>query len=257
MGLVDFVSALFKDNPYFGAGFGLVGLGSALAVARKGSQYGMILFRRHYMMTLEVPSKDKSYQWLLQWISSHGTRTQHLSVETTFSQSDMGKVSTQFDFIPSPGTHFFRYNGTWIRVERTREKQMVDLQTGTPWESVTLTAIGRNRDVYFNILEQARKLALLQSEGKTVMYTARGAEWRQFGYPRNRRPLNSVILDTGIGEHILTDVLEFINNSKWYMDRGIPYRRGYLLHGPPGCGKSSFITALAGKDTFYHNIGRI
>lgn len=28
---------------------------------------------------------------------------------------------------------------------------------------------------------------------------------------------------------------------------GIPYRRGYLLHGPPGCGKSSFITALAGE----------
>lgn len=27
---------------------------------------------------------------------------------------------------------------------------------------------------------------------------------------------------------------------------GIPYRRGYLLHGPPGCGKSSFISALAG-----------
>ena len=27
---------------------------------------------------------------------------------------------------------------------------------------------------------------------------------------------------------------------------GIPYRRGYLLHGAPGSGKSSFITALAG-----------
>ncbi len=27
---------------------------------------------------------------------------------------------------------------------------------------------------------------------------------------------------------------------------GIPYRRGYLLHGPPGSGKSSFIQALAG-----------
>lgn len=31
---------------------------------------------------------------------------------------------------------------------------------------------------------------------------------------------------------------------------GIPYRRGYLLHGPPGCGKSSFITALAGELEF-------
>lgn len=29
--------------------------------------------------------------------------------------------------------------------------------------------------------------------------------------------------------------------------QGIPYRRGYLLYGPPGCGKSSFITALAGE----------
>jgi chaperone BCS1 len=28
---------------------------------------------------------------------------------------------------------------------------------------------------------------------------------------------------------------------------GIPYRRGYLLYGPPGSGKSSFIQALAGE----------
>ena len=33
----------------------------------------------------------------------------------------------------------------------------------------------------------------------------------------------------------------------WYVERGIPYRRGYLLHGPPGSGKTSFITALAGE----------
>lgn len=34
-------------------------------------------------------------------------------------------------------------------------------------------------------------------------------------------------------------------NSNFF--KGIPYRRGYLLHGPPGCGKSSFIMALAGE----------
>lgn len=32
-----------------------------------------------------------------------------------------------------------------------------------------------------------------------------------------------------------------------YFYAGIPYRRGYLLYGPPGCGKSSFITALASE----------
>lgn len=246
MGFKDFVTSLFADNPYFSAGFGLVGVGTGLAIAKKGSQFGMIMFRRYYMMTLEVPSKDKSYQWLLQWISTYGTRTQHLSVETTFTQTEVGRISTTFDFIPSPGTHFFRHKSTWIRVERTREKQMVDLHTGAPWESVTLTALGTNRNVYFEILDEARKLALQKTEGRTVMYTAMGSEWRPFGYPRKKRPISSVVLDRSIEEHILNDVREFIGNPKWYVDRGIPYRRGYLLHGPPGCGKSSFITALAG-----------
>ncbi len=242
---MDFVASL-KDNPYFGAGFGLVGVGTLLALARKGSQFGMVMFRRHCMMTLEVPSKDKSYQWLLHWIETHGTRTHHISVETTFSQNETGKISTNFDFMPSPGTHFFRYGSTWIRVERTREKQMVDLHSGSPWESVTLTALGTKRNVYMDILAEARAMALQRQEGKTIMYTAMGAEWRQFGYPRKRRPISSVILDTGISERILEDVRDFNDNPKWYMDRGIPYRRGYLLYGPPGCGKSSYITALAG-----------
>ncbi|KAI4466112.1 bcs1 aaa-type atpase [Holotrichia oblita] len=93
-------------------------------------------------------------------------------------------------------------------------------------------------------------MALKKHEGKTVMYTAMGSEWRPFGHPRKRRPINSVVLDQGVSERILRDCKEFISNPTWYMDRGIPYRRGYLLHGPPGCGKSSYITALAGELEF-------
>ncbi|KAL8453282.1 hypothetical protein Emag_001948 [Eimeria magna] len=51
----------------------------------------------------------------------------------------------------------------------------------------------------------------------------------------------------GVAESILADVRRFLSSSSWYLDRGIPYRRGYLLHGPPGCGKSSFVMALAGE----------
>ena len=161
-------------------------------------------------------------------------------------QAEHGKIDTRFDFVPSPGTHFITYRNVWIRVERSREKQMMDLNTGVPFESVILTSLGRNQKLYFDMLTNARQVAMLKQEGKTVMYTAMGAEWRQFGYPRKRRPISSVVLDRGISELIFQDVNSFINDPKWYMDRGIPYRRGYLLHGPPGCGKSSFITALAG-----------
>lgn len=41
------------DNPYFGAGAGLFGIGLATAVLRKAAQGSLILFRRHLLITLE------------------------------------------------------------------------------------------------------------------------------------------------------------------------------------------------------------
>ncbi|KAJ0005378.1 hypothetical protein NQD34_015272 [Periophthalmus magnuspinnatus] len=245
MPLSDFLDGL-KDNPYFGAGFGLVGVGTALALARKGAQVGMVFFRRNYMITLEVPSRDKSYHWLLSWITKHARHTQHLSVETSYQAHESGRVHTQFDFHPSPGNHIIWYGRKWIRVERTREKQMVDLHTGTPWESVTFTALGRDRQIFFNILQEARELALKQEEGRTVMYTAMGGEWRPFGFPCRRRPLSSVVLERGVTDRIVQDVKDFIGNPRWYTDRGTVQLPGNML-ALPGCGKSSFITALAGE----------
>lgn len=52
------------------------------------------------------------------------------------------------------------------------------------------------------------------------MYTALGAEWRPFGFPRRRRPLSSVVLENGVAERIVDDVKEFTGNPTWYTDRG-------------------------------------
>lgn len=35
-------------------------------------------------------------------------------------------------------------------------------------------------------------------------------------------------------ETLLADAKEFLESEAWYARRGIPYRRGYLLYGPPG-----------------------
>lgn len=136
-----------------------------------------------------------------------------------------------------------RYEGNWIRVDRTREQQSLDIQMGIPWETVQLTALGRDKNIYFNILEEgkrlahyariakillnnkylfvARQMALREYEGKTIMYTAMGSEWRQFGHPRKRRPLDSVVLDIGVAERIISDCREFMTNPAWYSDRGM------------------------------------
>jgi hypothetical protein len=44
---------------------------------------------------------------------------------------------------------------------------------------------------------------------------------------------------------LLDDVVRFLDSELWYAQRGIPYHRGYALHGPPGCGKTMAVHALA------------
>ncbi|KAF9203416.1 hypothetical protein BGZ49_006450 [Haplosporangium sp. Z 27] len=84
-----------------------------------------------------------------------------------------------------------------------------------------------------------------KKEGKTTIYISRDGSWYNSS-SRSPRAFDSVILAKDLKEELLADITTFRNSAQWYHDRGVPYRRGYLLHGPPGTGKTSFITALAG-----------
>lgn len=123
---------------------------------------------------------------------------------------------------------------------------MLDFNSGKPWEKICFTAIGRDASLYDDLLKEAFELSSNQEEGKTVIFTNWGSEWRAFGHPRRKRDLSSVILDGDTSERIVNDIQQWRSSKNWYFDKGIPYRRGYLLHGSPGSGKSSFVFALAG-----------
>ncbi|KAK9456534.1 BCS1 N terminal-domain-containing protein [Dipodascopsis uninucleata] len=259
------LAKFLESNPYFSAGFGLMGIGVVLASARQVIRRGSGFLYRQMLVDLEIPSKDKSYGWFLEWMARESKRmateqqgrwglfnlgrlrSHHLSVQTLVKQHDNGSVTTNFSLVPGPGSHLLNYRGSYIMVKRERSSRLMDLTSGTPFETVTLTTLYRDRDIFRELLEEANSMAVKMQEGKTVIYTSWGPEWRPFGQPRRKRSLESVILDEGVAERIVDDVKDFLSTGQWYYDRGIPYRRGYLLYGPPGSGKSSFIQALAGE----------
>lgn len=228
-----------------------MGVGVALSALKRSSTLLTNLAQRRLLVTLEISSKDRSYLWFLNWMSKQNRKnssTNQLAAETSYRQLSDGTHEVDFALVPGPGNHYFRFKKAWFQVKRERDGKLIDLNSGTPWETLTLTTLSRDRSLLVDLLKEAKSVSMKTEEGKIVIYTSSGgSEWRPFGQPRAKRPLNSVILDQGIKETLVADIKEFMGRARWYADRGIPYRRGYLLHGPPGSGKSSFIFALAGE----------
>ena len=147
-------------------------------------------------------------------------RSHELAVETTHEQNKDGSSKTTFSLVPGPGTHYFKFQNSWFQVKRERDGKMMDLTSGTPWETVTLTTLSRDRTLFPELLEEAQTLAKQSQLGKVIIYTAWGPEWRPFGQPRNRRLLESVILDKGVKERIWKDIKFFMERGHWYAERG-------------------------------------
>jgi chaperone BCS1 len=250
------LDALF-ENPLFAGGIGLAGLGAAAALGRRGAVRAAHLVKRRLLVSLEINKQDQSYPWILEWLTlprdspgylaSKLTRVHQLSINTTTpSTSNAPAGAVRFQLQPGYGRHIIKHKNAYIAVNRERQST-ANLQTGEPFETVTLTTLYAHRFIFEDIFTEAHNISAKAHEGKTTMFITKSMNWEPLGVPRKKRPLNSVVLDEGIKEKIVGDVKDFLGRQQWYVDRGIPYRRGYLLYGPPGSGKSSFIQALAGE----------
>ncbi|KAI6864749.1 hypothetical protein KC338_g5329 [Hortaea werneckii] len=266
------ISQLF-NNPFFTAGFGLAGLGAALRYGTQGLRVGASMLRQRMLVDLEITRHDESYNWVLNWMTAQyqnqlaptGPRKKlgameylmrkftpglhHLQIKTENVKLPSGSQHTTFALVPGHGRHIIRYKNAFFAVNRERSGKSFSVD-GQPFETVTLTTLYYYRHLFEDLFAEAHAMASQETEGKTIVYTSQQMSWQASGQPKRRRPYDSVVLEEGLAERILADVQEFLDARVWYLDRGIPYRRGYLLYGPPGTGKTSFVQALAGKLDF-------
>lgn len=75
--------------------------------------------------------------------------------------------------------------------------------------------------------------------GKSRLYAGRA-------HPRLIAPCSwdQLVLDPTVASLLQSDFDSFFERREWFRSMRLPFRRGYLLHGPPGNGKSTAIRAM-------------
>lgn len=200
--------------------------------------------RNLFVLSVEVSQNDEAFAWLIGWLDQQASTQRSKRLAVTVHRDEDNKVAIQFTPL---GFHWFRYHGRIVWLHRSREHQRSEGVFLGLWESVTISTLSRKRGLVEAVIAEAYDLYKSSRTGKVTIWNMNGwGQWEEI-VRKFPRAIDSVVLPTGLAERILADLRAFIDQRVWYTSIGVPYRRGYLLYGPPGNGKSSLVFALASE----------
>lgn len=149
--------------------------------------------------------------------------------------------SDNLELVPQ-GPFNVHWRGLKILVEKTQSDAQEDSRRSF-WQHLTLHVPTKDKKTLADLLNDIRTTG--QRPTRTIPWVY---VWH-YGWNRVR-PCPSarrVVLPGNTYTHLREDLDTFLNSQEWYESVGIPWRRGYLLHGIPGAGKGSTVQTLAGE----------
>ncbi|KAF8964199.1 P-loop containing nucleoside triphosphate hydrolase protein [Flammula alnicola] len=215
----------------------LVGL--LFEVSRRSTDYLTDTVMNCFMICKSFREGKPEYDWIVMFL------TQEKALPQSFA--------TYKDLLPNNHSRNFWWKGKWIQVTVEGYPQYdYPTQGETMSWNIHITIYTFKTIAMSNLIEEAKRRYVDVQAADVVVYstTSKTAYSGRFWDDKRQKPcpsLDSTSLSPGDLDSLVQDAREFLESEDWYAATGVPYRKGYLLHGPPGTRKSTAVYALAGK----------
>lgn len=235
---------------------------TAAGLSRSATYYGFLWARDVFMTSVTVPT---SQPFLLdavrRFMAAHASKVlwkqsqavvpvaEALTWKERFQAMVQGlqtkRAANPVKLVPITATVTFplKFKGTWTLFAASNE-------------GIVVSVLGRGKDVFVQELLQhisdteASNRPAAASTSNAVVHVASfdssSKVWRwQRSYDLPPRNASSLVLDGDAVSMLLDDARMFFTSADEYHKQQQPFRRGWLLHGPPGTGKSTAAMVVA------------
>ena len=233
---------LFRSQNQFASGGLLLLIVGAIGASFKSAPLAIWKWILNQTTTsVTITDDSQAFYWFKHWFQEQGfaSKVRRIDAYTPYVRGGYQPLQT-----PAPGVHWIWHKNRPFRMVFTRSEDKKVF--GSRAESLYIQTLGRNPEFMREFIKETFTTYKEVTKDATRLFVFDGKQWVQaFGF--SPRPLDSVVLANSQKQDIVQDFQKFLSSEDWYEKRGVPYRRGYLLHGLPGMGKTSLVNGLASE----------
>ena len=197
---------------------------------------------------INIPYKSSLASYIKGYASSFPS-IKKFKCEGIFMSDKKNKLELEIDF----GQHNLEYAGNIIIIDY----QELGDPVGTYYSAEKLEKIiikieynkdnfNEKKEILEKFIKDSKNYFNRKDDNEIICKILKNGYWSTLS-KLPKREMDTIYLSDKEKNSIINDINNFKKSKKDYEELGIPWKRNYLLEGPPGTGKSSLIFALASK----------